>query len=166
MEIIGYKCFNEGLINNHNIKFEVGKKYVIKPPIKFGTKGNGFHLCKRMEDTLRYFNALEENIDMCLVRGSGQIDKQYDEYYGYYDMYAVEELEILKQLSRDEIIEIALNLNDLRVCRFIQSFKLNASEIELFKRKFQNYESVLNHIKYYQEKETEVFVKKRGGLYG
>ena len=51
-------------------------------------------------------------------------------------MFSIENMEIMKILSREEIIHIALNLNELRVCRFIQCFKLNNDEIELFKEKF------------------------------
>ena len=166
MEIIGYKCFNKGLISRYGFKFEVGKTYVSKLPIKFGNEGNGFHLCERIEDTFRYFDALEGSVDICLVKGSGILDEGSDAYYEYYDMYAAEKLEILKLLNREEIIKIGLSLNGIRVKRFIQGFKLDVNEIELFKNKFQNNDDVIATIEYYQEKELNAFVKRRGKYYG
>ena len=100
MEVRGFKCFKSGLINLYGTKFEVGKLYIMPGAIKFGLDGNGFHLCKRMEDTLRYYDAMHEEVDICEVVGSGKISESFDEYYGYYDMYAVSKLEILKKLTR------------------------------------------------------------------
>jgi len=100
--------------------------------IKFGLNGNGFHLCQRMEDTLRYFDALHKDVDICEVIDSGEVVESCDEYYGYYDMYAASNLEILKKLSREEIINFALSLNSIRLSRFIQGFKLSEEEIKMF----------------------------------
>ncbi len=60
--MIGYKCFNSDLTNRYGSKFEVGKTYHAKGDIKFGNNGNGFHMCKNMEDTLRYFDAFNDNV--------------------------------------------------------------------------------------------------------
>lgn len=166
MEIIGYKSFNKDLINSYGIKFEVGKIYIAQGAIKFGLHGNGFHMCERMEDTLRYFDALNSEICICRVKGSGEIVDYYDEYYGYYDMYAVQKLEILKQLSRDEIIKIALSLNDINVQRFVASFKLTDSEILEFKEKFEQFSRVIATIEYYQENQLDAFVKRSKRYYG
>ena len=57
--MLGYKCFNENLTNRYNTKFEIGKIYHVNGNIKFGNNGNGFHICKNLEDTLRYFNSFE-----------------------------------------------------------------------------------------------------------
>ena len=76
-------------------------------------------------------------------------------------MYAVEKIYILKELSRTEILECALSLNENRLCRFIQLFKLNCDEIRLFKDKFSNNLRILNYIAYYQEGDKMVFNNKK-----
>ena len=56
MKVIGYKCFNKDLINHYGQKFEIGKIYIASGIIKFGTRGNGFHMCKNIEDCFRFFD--------------------------------------------------------------------------------------------------------------
>lgn len=150
MELIGYKCFNSDLTNRYNFLFEVGKSYSVDGEISFGNNGNGFHFCKNLEDTFRYFNALEEDVCVCQVKGYGKIVEYEDDYNGYYDMYSSSNIDIIKKLDRRKIIDIMLNSNELRVLRFIQCFKLNDYEIELFKDKFKNNNNVLFYINYYQ----------------
>ena len=52
MEVIGYKCFNEDLTNSYGKKFAIGQIYITTGALKFGNNGNGFHLCKNIEDIL------------------------------------------------------------------------------------------------------------------
>lgn len=160
MEIIGYKCFDEGLINRYGKKFSVGQIYIAPGSIKFGTFGNGFHMCKNIEDTFRYFDCLKNKVDVCLVKGSGDLVEYSDDYYGYYDMYSVKNLEILKQLTRGEIINQGLNLYEKRAERFVSLFKLTKEEIALFKENYKNNNIVLDAIAYYQEKDIEVYNRK------
>lgn len=162
MAIIGYKCFNNDMTNRYGRLMKIGKKYSINGGIKFGNNGNGFHLCERLEDTLRYFDAMDNTVSICLVKGSGQMVSYNDEYYGYYDMYAVATLEILKKLTRDEIIKVGIELDEIRVKRFISSYKLTLEEIRMFKHKFNQYMSVMEAIEYYQENQLDAYVKKRG----
>ena len=162
MEVLGYKCFNKNMTNRYGQKFEVGKTYSIVGKVKFGNNGHGFHMCKRMEDTLRYFDAMKEDVIICFVLGSGEIVSYKDEYDGYYDMFAVSNLKILKQLTREEIIMKALLLSEERVKRFISGYKLNSEEINIFKNKFYNCVNAIETIEYYQEEKLDAFVKKRG----
>lgn len=161
MQIIGYKCFNEDLTNRYGTKFEVGKIYIAQGAIKFGNNGNGFHLCKNIEDTFRYFDAMEGTVSICQVKGSGEMVSYFDDYYGYYDMYAVEKLEILKLLTREEIVGIGLSIGYERVKRFIAGFKLNQEEIEAFKNKYFNNPFILSYIAYYQENDKDAFTKEK-----
>ena len=156
----GYKCFNKGLVNRYGLIFEVGKTYHTDENIQFGNEGHGFHMCKRMEDTFRYFDTLNGQIDICEVTGSGKIHEVADEYNGYYDMYACEYLRIDKLLTREEIIYYGLNLYKEAVCRFIQTLKLTPEEIALFKIKYKNDAEVLAYLAYYQENDKEVFERK------
>ena len=156
----GYKCFKKGLIDNYGHQYEVGKIYHVNGDIKFGDRGNGFHICSNLEDTLRYFDAMNEEIDITKVIGYGNVIKRDDEYNGFYDMYSCEYMAITKVLKRDEIITYALNLNKENVKRFISLFRLTKEEILLFKAKFSKDEDVLDHISYYQEKDLNVFRRK------
>lgn len=162
MEVIGFKCFNSDMTNRYGIKFEVGKIYFTTGTIKFGINGSGFYLCKNIEDTLRYFDAMNKNVNICMVKGSKEIVTYFDDYNDYYDMFAVEQLEIIKKLDRNEIIDIAINLNPMRVKRFLAGYRLNDTEKELFKSKFKNYKEVLDVISYYQDEKLDVYTKKRG----
>lgn len=155
--INGYKCFYKDLINSYNTKFEVGKTYKTIGNIKYGTAGNGFHICKNIEDTFRFFDTFNKEIDICEVKGYGKIVTYEDNYYGYYEMYAVEKLEIIKKLTKEEIIKIGLNLPEIRLLRFIQGYKLNQNEIELFKNKFYNNQIIIKYIAYYQENNKDIF---------
>lgn len=155
MEILGYKAFNSDFTNNYGIKFEVGKIYLAKGKIKFGT--NGFHMCKNIEDTFRYFDALNNEIKICKVKGSGKIIESYDDYNEYYDIFAVSKLEILKLLSHKEVVDMGISLSDPRVERFISGYKLTKEEIEMFKEKFYYSDRILKTIEYYQNNNLNIF---------
>ena len=157
--INGYKCFNKNLINRYGKKFEVGKIYYVDGIIKFGNNGNGFHFCRNLEDTLRYFDVTNET-EICQVRGFGKLVVYNDEYNGYYDMYAAEKILVEKIMTREEIIDYALKLDNLRVVRFLMFYPLTREELNLFKEKFKNYINVLDAIKYYQEKDINVYKRR------
>lgn len=160
MEIVGYKCFNKDLINRYGKKFEVGKIYIATGALKFGDNGNGFHLCKYMEDTFKFFDTTKKDICVCKVTGSGKFIKYDDTNYDYFDMYCVEKLKIEKELSREEIIEEGLNSGFMRAKRFVSTLSLTSEEIELFKQKYQNELLVLNAVFYYQENDKNVYYKR------
>jgi len=160
MEVVGYKCFNEDLTNNYGKKFAIGQIYIATGALKFGNNGNGFHMCKNIEDTFRYFCTDEKDICVCEVIGSGNIVEQSDEYNGYYDMYCVQNLKLMRQLTREELIEIGLTLSEYRVKRFISTLSLTQQEVELFKKKFKNNIDVLDLIAYYQENDKDVYFRK------
>lgn len=153
--VIGYKCFNKGLITNYGDILEVGKEYTARHDPKFGH--SGFHFCKNMEDTFRYFDCFNDEVEVCLVEGFGKIEIYNDEYNGYYDMYSSEKIKILRIFTRKDIINYGLNLNELTAERFISTFGLTDKEIKLFKEKYFYSWGVLNAISYYQEKDKEVY---------
>ena len=124
MEIIGYKAFNKDLTNRYGTKFEPGKIYTINDGnIQFGNQGNGFHLCKNMEDCFRYFSFKNENESIMIsVRAFGDYHEFNDDYYGYYDMYAFENIEILKILTREYIVNYMLTLDSHALERFLMGY--------------------------------------------
>ena len=154
----GYKCFNKGLTNRYGIKYEVGKEYHCDKEIKFGNNGHGFHVCKRLEDTLKFF---DKDIDIAYVKCYGTYDKikenKENDYNDNYDMYAFEYMVIEKILTREDIILYALNLNEERIKKFLMYFKLTSAEKNIFKEKFKNCQYMLNFIAYYQEDDKEAF---------
>ena len=64
-------------------------------------------------------------------------------------------------MSRLEIIEEGLNLNEIRVQRFISTFCLSKEEIELFKEKFSKCNYILDVSAYYQEGNKNIYKKNK-----
>jgi len=158
--IYGYKCFKKGLINSYGVSFQVGETYHSSGKVIFGTNGNGFHMCERLEDTLRFFDTFKEEIDVCRVVGFGDSVKRSDEYNEYYDMYVCEKMYIVKKLTREEIISYGLNLSGTRLIRFLSLFKLDDIEKKIFLEKFAGDKLVGEYIDYYQNNKKDVFIKK------
>lgn len=153
----GYKCFNKDMTNTYGFKFEVGKTYKVDGEIHPGTNGNGFHLSTNIEDTFRFCGVMNPDIVLCEVIGSGEVVSFNDEYNGYYEMYAVEKLEIVRQLDRNEIIQMALNMSEERAMRFVQVFKLTQDEIKLFEDKFSDYIFINLALEYYQKGNKSIY---------
>ena len=158
--VYGYKCFKKGLINSYGASFQVGETYHSDGEVTFGVNGNGFHMCERLEDTLRFFDTFNENIEVCSVIGFGKCISRDDEYNDYYDMYVCENMYIIKKLTREEIILYGLDLFEMRVMRFISSFKLIEEEKKLFREKFKNNVLVNEYIDYYQDNKKDAFIRK------
>ncbi len=116
--------------NRYGDKFEIGKIYHADGEVKWGNKGNGFHLCTNIEDCFRYVDP--NNLLMTEVIGFGKMRKYDDEYYGYYDMYVCEYMRIIREISREEIIDMMLHTYLDRRNRFIRDFNLTEEELKLF----------------------------------
>lgn len=150
-----YKAFNKvdgKLVNRYKRVFEIGKEYFIEGEIRFGNNGNGFHSCKNLEDTLRYFDFFNEECTICTCEIKGEISVRNDEYYGYYDQYSSSYLKLLKDLSRDEIISYAKQIrhNDIALERFIRDFYLTQEEIDYFRNKYKRNPHVLHTLDYFK----------------
>ena len=161
MEIKGYKVFSKGRINRYGKVYEEGKHYHVDGKIVFGNYGNGIHFCKKMEDTFRYVDAVNNQVEVAEVIGSGEMVEFNDEYYGYYDMYAVRKLYIRRFISREEMIKMMLEVDENRAFRFIQFFPLSDDEKEMFKLAYASKEKVLDGNSYYKEGDTEVYARKK-----
>lgn len=149
--IHGYKAFASDGTNIALETMPVGV-YYFNGPIKYGKFG--YHFAKNLEDTIRYSGTTSPVI--AEVIGSGTIDEGTDEYYGFYDIYAASNLKIVRYLTRDEIIEYALNLKYDRLKRFVVSYELTNEELDLFIKKDNTIEKVLE---YYQIREN-IKIKK------
>lgn len=162
MEVKGYKAFNKGLTNRYGRKFEIGKQYSVDGNISFGNNGNGFHFCKNIEDTLRYFDGVDGEVEIVEVIGTGEIVTNEDEYNGFYDMYAAKTITISKKIERKKLVNMFLTTitSEPRVVRFVQLFRLTEKEIEMFKLKYAGSIMIMDAIAYYQEGQTDVYEKK------
>lgn len=159
METKGYKAFNNNLTNRYGIPFEEGKTYTITGELRYGNDGNGFHFCKRLEDTLRYFDP--HNIAIAEVTSLGDIIEREDTVYDYYNLYVTNILRIDKVLTREEIISMYLNNSyQFSVKRFVEQFPLTEKEIKQFKKNYYNVEEIIESINYYQEHDKEVYNRK------
>jgi len=135
MAIKGYKTFDKGLVNRYGKVFIEGKCYEEDVEPKFGNDGRGMHFCKRLEDTLRYFAADEDEVDIAEVTAYGDLAEGEDEYGGFYDMYATNKLRIDHVLTREEILRMFLSMEpNERVKRFIHYFKLDDIELSIFQK--------------------------------
>ena len=148
--IRGYKCFNGDFTNRYGIKFDVGSCYNVSGSVKFGILGNGFHMCKNLVDVFRYYETSNDNFIVCEVVGSGNYECYNDEYNGFYNMYSVECIEIIRIIDRGELIEMVINMNEFMIVRFIQLFRMTYDEICLFYNKFGNVNTILLALDYYQ----------------
>lgn len=159
--IRGYKAFNKDMTNRYGASFEEGRIYCVKGPISFGVRGNGYHFCARLEDTLRYVPAMEEEIKIAKVIGLEEIVTSNDEYYGYYDMYVARSLYIDKILTREEIITQMSKANPIYVKRFVSSFALTEEEIQLFRINYVDDLEVQRAIAYFQEHDENAYARNR-----
>ena len=150
--IIGYKSVDENFKDISGNKLEENKTYHVNGKVIYGNGGNGYHFAKKLEDTLRYQLKDEDYLtrpNIAKVVGFGDIVESFDEYYGYYELYAAKNIKILKYLSEEEIINYALNLREDRMLRFVSLYRLNSNEIKLFKNKYLSVDLALL---YYQMK--------------
>jgi hypothetical protein len=155
MEIHGYKSFFHPMQTRYGQILEVGKRYITDGEIKYGTVGNGFHFCETLEETLRYVDTKKE-FDVCEVIGSGEILERYDDYNDY-NIFVASEIEIIKLLSREEILKIADKMSPNGFIKFVKHFPLAPDEITYFIDKYKNDISVLQHIRYYKLNDEKAF---------
>ncbi|MBQ6282184.1 MAG: hypothetical protein IJK66_01445 [Bacilli bacterium] len=169
MELFGYKCFNANGKNRYGIDIREGIIYSTDKDVRYGNDGHGYHFCTNMEDTFRFFKSdksnLCEDIFICEVRAFGEIrereqDRVVEVDDGYYGLYAAQNLEILKILTREEIIEYGLNLSPDRTVRFVSGLKLSDEEIERFREKYKASYIVNDAIDYYQLNDKDVYNRR------
>lgn len=160
--IEGYKAFYKELINSYGQKFEVGHYYEIDTNgqgVKYGNDGIGYHFCKNLEDCLRFFDGLNQDIAIAKVLAIGENKEWFDNYYGYYDVYVTSHMYIEHLLNRKEIIEYALKLHPCKLRRFIQGYRLTEEEMSLLIEN-DSYGFIKKDIRYYQLGDKNAYVKR------
>lgn len=162
-KVVGYKSFSSDYLNQAGEKLNVGCKYHYEGKIRYNK--SGYHLATHFEDTIPFSDILDKNgnrnllHDICIaeVIGSGIIDEvpdTYANYYGYYDMYACSDIEVIRYIPREELIKMALKLNEYRMLRFVSQCKLTKEEIKLFENKYPKVDMALD---YYQKNIKDVY---------
>ena len=154
--MFGYKVFYNGLIDSFGNKHTIGTKYKLDGEVKWSQ--NGFHFCKRPEDTLRNFDDFNNKLEIALIHASGNIVEYDDEYYGYYDMFASSEYKIIRVMSREEIVrEVLTSKNIFRQKRLLERMRLTEEQLKLFKGLSEELDDVIS---YYQYHDTEAYQRK------
>ena len=161
-DIKGYKAFNKNKTNRYGVPFVEGVTYKVDGDIAFGNSGNGFHMCTHLSDVFRYFDAIEDEVLVAKVIGRGDRREYSDEYEGYYDMYACREMQIIRFLSREEVIAHMLNAIEPDVIKFIKTFRMTGDEKIDFLYQFRSNMKVIEHLLYYQYGYKKVFQEHDG----
>ncbi|MBR4177759.1 MAG: hypothetical protein IKR57_00230 [Bacilli bacterium] len=142
----GYKVLDKGLINQYGTAYEIGKIYYLIGELEYSK--NGFHFCDRPEDTLRFIEYFDSDIDMTEVECGGEIITRDDEYYGFYDLHAATIMKIIRIIPRIEYFnEIINSKNSDRVKRLASLIKLTEEEKDIILRLYPNLKVVID---YYQ----------------
>ena len=152
--MLGFKAFDDDLINRYGQKFELEKEYIMDGEIKFGSRG--FHFCTNLEDTLRYVDGTSAIIT--IVESLGNLQKYDDEYNGYYDMFVTNKIKIIKVLTKDDILKYMFKLPEFRIIRLISSyFQFNEEDLQMLEMLYQNNDSIIKAIRYYQRNELDAY---------
>ena len=156
--IEGYKVFNGEFKTFNGMQFKEHAVMHVDGDVKAGPcGGRGFHLCLNFEDTFRF---TEDNPILCEVIGFGVISPEYkDEYYGYFDIYACSDIYIKRIIPREEIIEMAKELPEDRLERFIQTYKMTDGEINQIMSNLNRKLKVLKAVRYYHFGDKEAYMR-------
>lgn len=174
-DIIAYKAFFKGLINNiDGINYQVGKVYQTTNQLQY--MKSGFHMCEKPEDCFRFLRPAVTDVDLTLVRGFGKTYgfdagyRAYDDTIGY--IYITEKMEILKVFTRKEILDMAINMPPIRLDILLSLYPLTKEEADflienykyedlglLWRKPEKNIDELVN---YYQKK----YVKRKEKLDG
>lgn len=174
-EIIAYKAFFKGLKNNiDGIDYQVGKEYQTTKDLQY--MKSGFHMCEKPEDCFRFLRPTETEVDLTLVRGFGHwygFDaglRAYDDTIGY--IYITEKMEILKVFTREEIIDMAVDMPPIRLDTFLYLYPLTSEEAKYLKENYKyndlgylwrnTEDNISDLVDHYQKKYVKRKEKKNG----
>ncbi len=155
--IRGYKAYKKGLINQFGEHHEVGHTYKTD---SISYEKSGFYFCPDLEDTLRFYDGFKEEIDIAIVEGSGETREFFDEYNETTSIAATE-LHVLSIMTREEIIEYALGLNEVRLKKFLAGFPLTEEEMQLFDQKGKFYKQLVDYFQRGDKSAFDIKPKKR-----
>lgn len=161
MEIRGFKGFKDDFRNKYGKPFETGVVYSRESTVlKFGENGKGYHFAVSLADTFRFFNPCLDNM-YCEVLGTGNFLRQDPYLYNSDVMYVVEKLEIIRVLSREDILQYVCQADMDELRRFFALFPFTKAELEALRKYFiekgYEYEQFISRAMEYQTGDRETF---------
>ena len=105
------------------------------------------------------FNSIKPNNKYCQVTASGKILKTNYVYYDAKPMYVSESIIINKILTREDILEYTLNLNEIDLSRMLSLYCFQKEELELIKEycNYLKYEKAYHILEEYQTADTNTY---------
>lgn len=135
----GYKSFNIGGTNVAGLVMPVGKYHYDKDIIP---TSQGFHFSAGLEDTLIFTDTDEPLI--AEVIGSNNVIEIKNIYPNSGIAYVTSDIEIVRYLTRDEILNYAFKLDDKRLINFLDRYNLSKDELDIFRMKSENIKSYID----------------------
>lgn len=139
-EVIAFKAFFKGLKNNlDGIDYQIGKEYKTTNDLQYMKRG--FHMCEKPEDCFRFLRPVETEVELALVKGYGKMYgfdagyRAYDDTIGY--IYITEKMEILKVFTREEIINMAVDMPPIRLDVFLYLYPITEEEANYLKKHYK-----------------------------
>lgn len=155
----GYKLLYDDLKNQYGLKMEVGKTYQATGEIKFGTNGNGYHFCGNFEDCFKYAYG-SRNIHIVKIIADGKIIETSDLYNGFDNLYVAQIITIKSLLTKEDIVNKALQLNEMALNRFLKLYPLTEKEKTLFIPIVKNNFTLNRTFEYYQNNNKDIYKQK------
>ena len=165
MDFKAFKAFKGDLQNQSGPPFAAGVVYSKSfDTLKFGEFGHGYHVAKNLVDTFRFFNPCLDNI-YCEVLCSGKFLLQKDYLYQSDDMYVVEKFEIIKILSREDILNYVYQSSVEEFERYLFLFPFTKNELMELRQWVLNlggdYLKVFQDANTYQTGDVSTFKRNR-----
>ena len=157
MAVIGYKAFNKDLVDENGLEFEPWVRYEASNE-KNHISGFCFNI--NLEDSLEKFGGSDGDVCVAKVYTDGTLKYPEKKAYTENDCLMTDEIEVVKVLNRETIIEYGLNLSGERLQKFINNFRLTNEEIKMFCWKYPGNVNFRKHIKECQNKFNKPYVKK------
>ena len=125
MAISGYKVFHGDMTNRYGLKFEEGQTYEVnlEENKKKGIRGYGYYYCTRLEECIIFY--LDEDKKVAKVTGFENFRGDEENYEG---ICVARKIRIDKIMSREEIMDYIIGLEESRVVLFITHYKLTREE--------------------------------------
>ncbi len=137
-----YKCINLDMTNQYGIKYDLNTWYINDNPI--------FYFATNFEDCFRFYDS--DDSYLCEIEVDGIVTTFDDEYNGNYDLGKASKFKINKVLNREEIIDLAINLQFNRKKNFIKTFHLHEEELDYFYSTLKYNSEIINFDYKYSKK--------------
>lgn len=155
----GYKAFKKGFKNKYGKEYKLNEWYTYSGQLKYGESGHGIHFSEFLEDTMRFFNPTGDN-EYCLVCADGNIiESSNEEYFDSGRLFVADKLIILKPLTREDILNYTLKLDENGLIRMLSLYPFLESELDKIKEYIEQnkYSFALETLLTYQTGDIKTF---------